>query len=225
MNHDLRSASDWGVRVPRVTRFCRSGTPARHNRPTGKSARPTDQFERHGPHVTTSFRLCFLLVTALATQAPAQTILIDDFNDGNVDGWTTFDSTVGRRGPFRYGPGIFDASSGAYHLETTGIVPVGAPGNGRLWSTWDQSSDPTFSNGFVRAKVRVETDETIVSLALRGSGTKAAFDTSYLFEAFPGRCPRSSADGCFVVEKLQAGRGTRLVQLRDPNLTFGVNEW
>ena len=52
-------------------------------------------------NVTCSLRLSFLLVAALATQASSQTVLVDDFNDGNADGWTTFDSTVGQP----YGPG------------------------------------------------------------------------------------------------------------------------
>ena len=63
-------------------------------------------------------------MTALVTRASSQTILIDDFEDGNADGWSTIDSTAGRP----YGPGKFDAMSGAYHLETSGVVPLGTPG-------------------------------------------------------------------------------------------------
>ena len=80
MNHALRLASGSRELMPRVTRFCRSGTPARHDKATGKSARPTDKC--HEPIVTSSLGLSFLLVAALAVQAPAQTILVDDFNDG-----------------------------------------------------------------------------------------------------------------------------------------------
>ncbi len=50
-------------------------------------------------------------------------ILIGDFNDGNDDGWTHWDNLpVDSGGP---GPGIFDASSGKYHIQSTGPTNKG----------------------------------------------------------------------------------------------------
>ena len=85
--------------------------------------------------------------------------LIDDFNDGNDDGWTHIDTT----GDF--GPGIFDASSGSYNFMSTKIVPMGSVGG--LNSTWDASSDPFYSDGFMRATVRANNDTMIVALLMR----------------------------------------------------------
>ena len=42
---------------------------------------------------------------------PAQTILIDDFNDGNDDGWTHY-------APDFLAPGIFVVEDGAYHIRS-----------------------------------------------------------------------------------------------------------
>ena len=127
--------------------------------------------------VTRSLGLSFLLVTALAAQASAQTILIDDFNDGNDDGWSHIDSTGGRS----YGPGTFDASSGAYHLEGAGLINDGVPGGGFLASIWDQSSDPIYSDGFLRATIRAETEGSTAALVLRNSGSLQTGFNSYLF--------------------------------------------
>jgi hypothetical protein len=93
--------------------------------------------------MTHSFRVSVLLVAALATHAAAQPILIDDFNDGNDDGWTHIDSNDGES----WGPGSFDASSGAYRLSTPGVVPTSASCRGCMLSLWDQSSDPFYLDG------------------------------------------------------------------------------
>ena len=164
-----------------------------------------------------SFRLSFLLVTALATQASSDTVLIDDFNDGNFDGWTTIDSTAGQS----YGPGTFDAGSGAYHLEGAGIINEGVRGRGFLASIWDQSSDPIYSDGFLRATVRAETKGTTASLALRTSGSLETGFNTYLFIA-------STADfgirnGGFLVNRIEAN-GTFQAWFLDRSFSFGVNE-
>ena len=126
-----------------------------------------------GGDVPLSLRLSFLLVATLATRAYPQT-LIDDFSvvgpDGfSPPGWTTFDSTIGQS----YGPGTFDASSGAYHLEGGGLVPHPFAGSGDLFSVWDQSSEPKYSNGLLRARVRAETEGTLAYLLFRASNDGA----------------------------------------------------
>ena len=51
---------------------------------------------------------CVLLIVAImAMQAHAQTILIDDFDDGDADGWSIIDTSIDEP----WGPGTFDARS------------------------------------------------------------------------------------------------------------------
>ena len=89
-------------------------------------------------------------------------ILIDDFNDGNNEGWSVIDS-LSEGG----GPGIFDASSGAYNIRSTGDVPP-VKGSSYLISPWEpSSSNAIYSNGLVRAKVRNNVDRTDAVLAMR----------------------------------------------------------
>ena len=64
---------------------------------------------------------------------PDSTILVDNFNDGNSDGWSENDFTGGR--------GSFDASSGSYVLETTEPIPVLDPSVGTLDADWEPSED------------------------------------------------------------------------------------
>ena len=79
----------------------------------------------------------------------AETVLIDNFNDGNDDGWTHYTS------------GIFDASSFAYNLKSSQTL---------ISSGWDGSSDPKFSEGFLRTKIRKETLGIGVALFMRATG-------------------------------------------------------
>jgi hypothetical protein len=151
-------------------------------------------------------------VAALATHAVAQPILIDDFNDGNADGWTTVDFSAEES----YGPGTFDASSRAYHLEGADVIPVGMGGS--LASIWDQSSDPMYSNGFVRAKIRAETMGTIASVGFRASGSVLTNFNVYLFYGSTGPNPG------FFFNRIEMGDGIVEVRQLDPNLTFGVDE-
>ena len=160
--------------------------------------------------------LSLFLVTILVTQAFSQTIPIDDFNDG----WSMIDSTVGRP----YGPGVFEVRSGAYHLGTTGDVPVGTPGGGFVISTLNESSDPLFSDGFLRTKVRADTEGTLVSLMLRLSGTLETGLSTYQFQGGPGSNGPFSPSG-FGVVKFERNRGTRFIRLVDSNLTFDTNQW
>jgi hypothetical protein len=89
-------------------------------------------------------------------------ILIDDFDDGNDDGWTHY---VMPDDDAPWGPGIFDASSGEYNLKTTNEVTVGTAGG--IVSIWDASADPLYSEGYLRATVRCESGGTNAALWLR----------------------------------------------------------
>lgn len=88
--------------------------------------------------VGTAMVLLFLAVRISA----GATILIDDFNDGNDDGWT--------HAPRTGGPAVWDASSGTYRLESIGAVP--GP-NGFASTYWDNSFNSQFRDGYLRATI------------------------------------------------------------------------
>ena len=103
--------------------------------------------------------LCLLTATALA--AGGGIVLIDDFNDGDSEGWEETDFT---------GVGSFDASSGSYVLKTTEKIPVDDPSVGTLDADWEASEDnPRYANGTLRAKIRANSYGTTVGLLMRDS--------------------------------------------------------
>ena len=103
------------------------------------------------------------LLLASAGIASAQWTLIDDFNDGNDEGWTRIDLLSEGEGG---GPGIIEPESGAYHLHSTSSVPPIAFANS-VNSLWEAPSDAIYSNGFLRAKIRNNVVHTDVGLAMR----------------------------------------------------------
>ena len=104
-----------------------------------------------------------LLAEIAERTATAQQVLVDDFDDGDDVGWTRHDGTAGKPG----GPVSFDVTSCAYQLSTTNKVHTELPYANYGMATWDQSSDPNFSNGFVRAKVRIDTAGCVASVGFR----------------------------------------------------------
>ena len=124
--------------------------------------------------------VAFAAAIGLTLSANAQ-VLIDDFDDGNDDGWTRY--SVGVEG-MPWGPPIFDASTGSYHLATTGAVPEGVPAV--LLSGWDESIDPLYSEGFLQATVRADNDLTSVITVMRGTGDPGSGELyAYLFIGNP----------------------------------------
>jgi protocatechuate 3,4-dioxygenase beta subunit len=165
--------------------------------------------------------LGLLLVVALTTQAFSQTILIDDFNDGNADGWTTFDWTVDQP----WGPGTFDVGSGALHLEGAGLVPDSGGGYPSvLGARWEPASDPVFTDGFLRAKIMVHELGGAAGIWLRGGGhiNEPGSGHSYGFFGYttwngiPG-------NGRFFFGRYNENASAFETPLPD-NLSFGVEE-
>ena len=157
----------------------------------------------------TALTLAFL-VFAMSSPTSAYTVLIDDFNDGNDDGWTHVDSNAGQP----WGPGIFDPSSGAYFFGTTGIVPEDAPGRGLLFSRWDASTHEKYSEGYLRSKVRVDTKDGTAVLLFRFSGALETGLDGYVFNAI--------GDEEFCYNEL---KNTQVVEVECiPNLVPGVGE-
>ncbi len=114
----------------------------------------------------TMLRITRVVVVAVLCPIGASngdTIVIDDFNDGNDDGWTPMDFTVT---PCDVCLATFDASLLEYNIFSCCEVSAGVGG---LVSWWDASLDPFYSEGFVRAKVRANTQGTSLTLRMRGS--------------------------------------------------------
>ena len=147
------------------------------------------------------------------TQASATPIPVDNFDDRNDDGWTRVDSNVGQP----WGPGIFDASSGAYQLSTTGIVPEDAPGRGFLASFWDESSDPVYSNGFVRTKVQVDTHRGVGAILFRYSGDLNSGLDGYAFVGIAG--------SGFYFNRIESTDLKRVVELPGEQMGAGEAWW
>ena len=111
-------------------------------------------------------RTALLYLSLVASQSIAQ-ILVDDFNDGTDDGWSHL-STFSESG---LGSAVFDASSKAYRLGSTGEVHnlESARDSGFVAAIWDASSDPLYSNGLLRTKFQINESATNFGLVLRGN--------------------------------------------------------
>lgn len=118
-------------------------------------------------------------VPMLTATATAKTILIDDFSDGDDNGWAYADGTIG----LPFGPGVFDATSGDYRLSTTGPVPSVELGN--VASLWSASAAAQYQDGFVRSKLSAQLN-TVAYVILRGNATLGEF---YLFGIDPSNDP------------------------------------
>jgi len=112
----------------------------------------------------TAIALSLVAAIVLTAGGPNRTILVDDFNDGDDAGWEHEDLTEGTA----WGPAIFDASSGAYHLQSSGLVPVDDPNVGTIDAHWRPSiNEPRFANGTLRGTFRADTAGSTVGFLLR----------------------------------------------------------
>lgn len=126
-------------------------------------------------HVLATFATGLVTILLGAATTNAQ-FLIDDFNDGNADGWTPIYTGEGEI----WGPGIFDASSGRYNLRSTGRVQVGTVPP--IASYWENSDNPIYANGYLRATIREEAGGTNLGLGMRigeGGASGYLFTTAY----------------------------------------------
>lgn len=138
--------------------------------------------------------------------------MIDDFNDCDDVDWTHHDLTGPGSGPGQYNLVPTSPEGCEYNLASTGPI---VPGTGdSVISSWTASLPPSpFDNGYLRAKVRAETDTTFVFLVMRGNVDEL---TSYEFGAIP-------ATGEFVLFATEGGiRG--LDSFYDPQMEFTVGE-
>src|SRR5262249_47022707 len=105
------------------------------------------------------------LVAALVLTAggPNSTILVDNFNDGNDDGWIHEDLTPAQMA-------TYDASSGSYTLDSAVPVLVGDPSVGTVDAHWGPSiNNPRFSNGTLRGTFGANPPGSTVGFLLRAN--------------------------------------------------------
>ena len=130
-----------------------------------------------------SLLIALLFCYSATTTLQAQVLYSDDFGDGVADGWTEDDLNAPS-----FGPGIYDASSGAFVLAVTGELPVGFAGadHGTL-STWAPTVAEPLTDGFFQGTVRANTHGSTVSLLSRAdpvAGTDYGFFASTLYGTF-----------------------------------------
>jgi hypothetical protein len=134
-------------------------------------------------------------------------IPIDDFDDmdPNLAGWTKFDLSAGQP----WGDGIYDPSSGALRIYHTGGVPV-PPGTPfettAMFLSWDASTDPLYSNGFLQAKVRNDTPDSNAALEMRGTLATGTAYVLFLSTSPPSANPEFA--GGIALDKFVGGVST-----------------
>jgi hypothetical protein len=102
---------------------------------------------------------------AICLPTASQTVLLDNFSSGTDANWTHLDYLAPPSGPFP--PSTFDASSGAYLIQSAIPLPP-LPVVALTGSAWTQSlTDPQFSQGFLRAIIRVNTTATNIAIGMR----------------------------------------------------------
>ena len=164
-----------------------------------------------------------LFLVCLGSSVVTGQILLDDFPLPELGPeWFTIDTTAiiedGQLTGFQpWGPGIFDTTSGALNMRTSGEAP-GLPDGvftpvpaGFLAVGYAPSADPMFSNGTLRAKIRVDTP-MVASLNLR---TNVEAFTTYNFAV-------SAATGEFALTYFGLEETETLGMISD--LSFGVGE-
>jgi hypothetical protein len=128
-------------------------------------------------------------------------IFVDDFADGNDDGWTHIDFT---------GIATFDASSSAYRLRTASALPPDDPSLGTMAATFEGSrNNPAFGNGIVHGTVRANTEGTTAGYLLRAN-TNPNEDHDYGFFG-------STSFGTFYIERFDIRTGGQtILAMADP---------
>lgn len=127
------------------------------------------------------------LAAATVLAAGGSAFLIDNFDDGDADGWDQNDFT---------GVGIYDASSGAYVIESGIPIAVDDPSVGTIESHWLRSLEiPRFANGTVRGTIRANTDGTTLGFLLRDNEDT---ESDYGFYG-------STSFGTFYIERFEFG--------------------
>ena len=110
-----------------------------------------------------------LLSQAVSAAGPGPFVeVIDDFNDGNADGWTELNLLEEV-----FGPSTYEVVDGRYQITTVELPAL--PMILAEAALWDASVDPRYSNGMMRVTVRFNNDRTNATLVLRAEDPTASY--------------------------------------------------
>ena len=122
------------------------------------------------------------LVAALASSGPAMAEhdLLDDFVSRNDDLWERLDQSDAVCDK----PAIFDASSGAYRIESG--CPISSEDNAFIAARWVGMTDQTYSDGVMRVSAEHLGPETTLWINLRTWGDERTGLAGYRFNVSGG---------------------------------------
>lgn len=158
--------------------------------------------------------MALVAISCVNFSVSAETILVDDFTDGDATGWIPLDLLGGQPG----GPGIYDASSGSLNIRSTDVVP--AEVFGPIAALWAGSEDPAFSNGILRATVRPETAGTATNVLMRFGMTESGPGGYFIGMGTPA--VPDSPD--FALTVVQGNEVLRFVPFDIPGVTVSTGE-
>lgn len=161
---------------------------------------------------TTALAAC-LCGLAIPPAAYSQTILIDDFEDGDDADWMRISS----RGGDQYGPPVHEVVEGPYskeyRLSRDGVIPKDK--FGFVVSTWNGEHASDLSDGYLRARLRTEEEPTQIALFMRLTGSLDDGFNGYWFGG-------DTKAGMFSIMKLDGGLWP--IAPETPQVAFGPNE-
>ncbi len=174
---------------------------------------------------TTSVRQLMIVSIALglAGIARGQVIPIDDFDhmDPTLPGWTTLDLSNGQP----WGPGSYDPSSGALRISHSGsaLVPPGTPfAESAMFAFWDDSTDPIYQNGYLRAKMTTNEQQNSTAIEMRFDLATVNAYALFGFTQPPTAPP--GFDGVFLLSKFVDGVETVIWNSGDDGIEYLVGE-
>ena len=171
------------------------------------------------PKRTANLFMPIAILVCLALSGRAETIVIDDFNDGNDDGWIHVDLLGEQPG----GPGIYDVSSGEYNIRSTDVVP--AEVFGPIASLWAGSADPAFSDGVLRATLRTNSAGAATNLLMRfGMAQSGAGAGGYSLSMGTPSVVGTPLESDFAFVVIQGNEAVRFVPFDIPGVTVNTGE-
>lgn len=144
---------------------------------------------------------CALLLLAVRLSAGAA-ILIDDFNDGNDDGRTHAPPTAG--------PAVWDATSGAYRLESDRVL---SGPNGAAAAYWDDSfsaQSREYNDQQLMDIIATVGTYELVCMMLNSWGVQLDEGLA----AFPSKpeCSRRRTRACSAMKRASTSKGASMIE-------------
>lgn len=149
------------------------------------------------------------MVIGTAASLEGAVFPIDDFDHMNpaLPGWTLADLSASQA----WGPGVYDPNSGALRIYHSGddLVPPGEPfATTAMFALWNNSVDPLYSNGYLRATIRTDEVQNSTSVFMRANLTTGTGYDLFGFTKPPASMPE--LDGMFILSKFVYGEETNV---------------